>query len=249
MKKLLTTTTLLLLLVLVAPTAMAQDVHHAFGVNMAYTHPMYRVNSYLVNAEPKKLETQGMDGFKVGLVFEETFWKGMGVMMGVNYTYANGASQWRDMYPGMSTAQERWRFSYHSLELHTDWQYKFEIAKSTYIILYSGPTLMCNLSMTGTQSTRSSKDAKAENSGKKYESFDYNDLNDYNDFRRLNVLWGVGAGFQYDRYYLRGGYDFGLINPYKVDNFRKWGDGYPERNTRGRQEQWQIKLGIFLWEN
>lgn len=245
MKKILLTMTL----ALVALAAMAQEGQMALGVNLAYTHPMYRVNSSVPTAEPKKLETQGMDGFKVGLVFEETFWKGMGIMMGVNYTYANGASAWKDMYPGMSTAQERWRFSYHSLELHTDWQYKFEIAKNTYVILYSGPTLMCNLSMSGTQMTRPSKDGKASETGKKYESFDYKDLNQYNDFRRLNVLWGVGAGFQYDRYYIRGGYDFGLINPYMVEKFSDWGDGYPERYTRGRQDQWQIKLGIFLWEN
>mgnify|MGYP003456251769 FL=1 len=59
---------------------------------------------------------------------------------------------------------------------------------------------------------------------------------------RLNVTWGVGAGLQYKRYFLRGGYDFGLINPYKSDMF----DGF-DIYTRGRFDQWQIKLGMYLF--
>ena len=54
------------------------------------------------------------------------------------------------------------------------------------------------------------------------------------------------TGFQYDRYYLRGGYDFGLINPYKLSNFSQV--GLADRNTRGRLDQWQIKLGVYLWQ-
>jgi hypothetical protein len=61
--------------------------------------------------------------------------------------------------------------------------------------------------------------------------------------KRLNVTWGIGAGFQYQRYFLRGGYDFGLINPYKSQSFMG-----VDVNTRGRFDQWQIKLGMYLWE-
>jgi hypothetical protein len=57
----------------------------------------------------------------------------------------------------------------------------------------------------------------------------------------LNVTWGVGAGFQYKRYFLRGGYDFGLMNPYKHSDFAN------EKHTRGRLDQWNIRLGVYLW--
>jgi hypothetical protein len=59
----------------------------------------------------------------------------------------------------------------------------------------------------------------------------------------------LGAGFQYDRYFLRGGYDFGLINPYKASHhfdYTETNGGNPR--TRGRFDQWQIKLGMYLWE-
>ena len=64
--------------------------------------------------------------------------------------------------------------------------------------------------------------------------------------KRLNVTWGVGAGLQYERYFLRGGYDFGLINPYKEATFHVSDDYNPY--TRGRFDQWQIKIGMYLWE-
>ena len=51
----------------------------------------------------------------------------------------------------------------------------------------------------------------------------------------------IGAGFQDKRYFLRGGYDFGLINPYKNADFVNG------NHTRGRLDQWSIKLGVYLW--
>jgi hypothetical protein len=72
--------------------------------------------------------------------------------------------------------------------------------------------------------------------------YSVDDMNDY-ALKRLNVTWGIGAGFQYQRYFLRGGYDFGLINPYKAQSFSNI-----DVHTRGRFDQWQIKLGMYLWE-
>jgi len=57
----------------------------------------------------------------------------------------------------------------------------------------------------------------------------------------LNITWGVGAGFQYRRYFLRGGYDFGLLNPYKYTDFESG------THTHGRLDQWEIKIGMYLW--
>ena len=77
-----------------------------------------------------------------------------------------------------------------------------------------------------------------------YETVRYNGYNnDVPDqqFKRLNVTWGVGAGFQYRRYFLRGGYDFGLINPYKNADFTTG------IHSRGRLDQWSIKIGMYLW--
>ena len=69
------------------------------------------------------------------------------------------------------------------------------------------------------------------------------------ELKRINVTWGLGAGFQYDRYFLRGGYDFGLINPYKASQFDYTDTNGGRPRTRGRFDQWQIKVGIYLWQS
>ena len=126
------------------------------------------------------------------------------------------------------------------MEIPIDWQYKFEIAKRTWIILYTGPTLQCGLDLTSKlYKTNNGKEITLE----KDNSFYSEDMKD-KELKRINVTWGLGAGFQYDRYFLRGGYDFGLINPYKERSFVGH-DAY----TRGRFDQWQIKVGVYLWQS
>jgi hypothetical protein len=61
------------------------------------------------------------------------------------------------------------------------------------------------------------------------------------------VTWGVGAGFQYKRYFLRGEYDFGLINPHRYGQFVNIAGETMDRNTRGRLDQWSIRIGMYLW--
>ena len=106
-------------------------------------------------------------------------------------------------------------------------------------MLYTGPTLQCGLSF---KDKWYIDDGKNESFTHQEDIYSEEDMKDYT-MKRVNVTWGIGAGFQYERYFLRGGYDFGLINPYKAQSFTGK-DVY----TRGRFDQWQIKLGLYLWE-
>jgi len=124
------------------------------------------------------------------------------------------------------------------LELFVDWQYKFEVAKETYLILYSGPTLQCGLAMDWRRDRQT--DAGDPFVTARFSGYDTNNDPDQ-VLKRLNVTWGVGAGFQYKRYFLRGGYDFGIITPYKNTDFSNG------THTRGRLDQWNIKIGMYLW--
>ena len=130
---------------------------------------------------------------------------------------------------------------YHQLEIPVDWQYKFEIADKTYLILYTGPTLQLGLSYK--QSTRKQEIANGDITSKDADRYT---MDSAFALKRLNVTWGIGAGFQYERYFLRGGYDFGILNPYKEVTFNVSDDYNPY--TRGRFDQWQIKVGLYLWE-
>lgn len=231
---------LTLILFICAATAMASAQDY-FGVQLGFAQPIARLNTPTTKTS---LLATSYNGFKVGLVYDATIIKGFGVSMGLNYTFGNHTSAWKQIgtlpYP-----QERSTGQYHQLEIPIDWQYKFEIAKRTWIILYTGPTLQCGLDLTSKlYKTNNGKEITLE----KDNSFYSEDMKD-KELKRINVTWGLGAGFQYDRYFLRGGYDFGLINPYKASQFDYTDTNGGHPRTRGRFDQWQIKVGIYLWQS
>jgi hypothetical protein len=223
-------------------TVQAQDY---LGIQLGYARPITRLNAPVMNTD-KALNASAYNGFKVGVVYDATIVKGFGVSMGLNYTFAANKTDKVSatsvgLYPQLFS-----RGQYHQIEIPIDWQYKFEIAKRTWLLLYTGPTLQCGLAFNQKGYLFDGKQELPDTQGNK-SFYSQEDMNDY-ALKRLNVTWGVGAGFQYERYFLRGGYDFGLINPYKAYQFTEMvNDGNPR--TRGRFDQWQIKLGIYFWES
>lgn len=240
--------TLVLLLSTFAISSFAQESTSGLGIQFGFAQTDFRLNSWDVNADPTTLHNDALNGFKAGLVWEGTIFKGFGSMVGVNYTFGTYTSAWKKTgtfdYP-----QEKEKNIYHQLELFVDWQYKIEIAGNTYIILYTGPTIQCQLALTNTTFR---KEVDGSETSTVINRFDYDDEKMHEDYKRWNVTWGVGAGFQYDRFYIRGGYDFGLINPYKINDFSEvFGNIYGEnhdsgRRTRGRVDQWHISVGFFF---
>lgn len=253
-----------LILLLTTLVSYAQNANHAVGVQVGFTEPIYRLNSpSIMGKSSTKLNSTVLNGLKVGIVYDATLIKGFGMSMGLNYTFAMHNDKWSDYLfndnpqqtPISSQYQPsieyRTRYEYHQGEIFVDWQYKFTIAKQTYIILYTGPTIQCTFAFHSKDFYRTIQghdDATLLYPVQSYEA----QMDDY--FHRLNVTWGIGAGFQYKRYFLRGGYDFGVINPYKKNTFNDFGftesDGITgdDRLTRGRIDQWQIKIGCYFWQ-
>ena len=211
------------------------------GVNLGYARPITQLNQPVVGQE-KTLNPTPYNGFKVGLVYDATIVKGFGFSMGLNYTFGANTTPWEPVgkYPYPKTRSKSF---YHQLEIPIDWQYKFEIAQNTWVILYTGPTLQCGIDFSKKNFLDIGKGVTLTGENN---VFSVDDMRDY-ALKRINVTWGVGAGFQYDRYFIRGGYDFGIINPYKAYQFDQVvGEGNPR--TRGRFDQWQIKIGMYLWQ-
>lgn len=240
MKKL---STLLFTLLLTA-TLFAQDEEMGgFGFHIGYASPTLRINSP-DGASSKTLETIPMNGLKVGFNYDATIVKGFGTTLGLNYTFGTYHSRWESVNTGYSTERKMYRDTYQGLEIFCDWQYKFEIAGDTYLMLYTGPTIQVHLSLKEQEYVETA----AGRTRQMRFGYEYRDNESFEDYKRVNVTWGVGAGFQYKRYFLRGGYDFGLINPYKYDTFKAMGITTSDYYTRGRFDQWQIKIGMYLWQ-
>lgn len=233
--------------------------NQAIGLQIAFTEPIYRINAPSALAE-KRSELNGhvMNGLKVGVVYDADIVKGFGSTFGINYTFAAGQTAWKDYGYNHNGApitaatklyEYRTVYQYHQGEVFVDWQYKFEIAKRTYLMLYTGPTIQCCFHF----STKDKYQKKYDFLPEIEKSIPSEEDKMDERMQRVNVTWGVGAGFQYKRYYLRGGYDFGIINPYNKSCFGDYGymqnDAPDTRYTRGRLDQWQIKIGIYLWQN
>jgi hypothetical protein len=223
-------------IVMTMMTLHAQDY---IGVQLGYARSITRLNT---PENGKTLSATGYNGLKVGVVYDATIVKGFGATIGLNYTFGANATDWMKRIHTQPTEfpQIRSRGQYHQLEIPVDWQYKFEIAQNTWLMLYTGPTLQCGLLFKDKWYARS--DNKSNAFTHEENLYSKEDMEDY-ALKRLNVTWGIGAGFQYERYFLRGGYDFGLINPYKAQSFLG-----EDIYTRGRFDQWQIKMGMYLWE-
>ena len=214
-----------------------------FGLQIGWAQPIIRLNS-ASTAYPKDslVNTVKLNGFKVGLVYDASYFAGFGSSMGINYTFGANTGGWKSTgaygYP-----RSRQMVIYHELEVFVDWQYKFEVAKETYLMLYSGPSIQCGLGFNMRVDKQNDFDLPVTSD--RYSAYTTDKSNEA--LKRLNITWGVGAGFQYKRYFLRGGYDFGLINPHKNAQFVNAAGETMDRNTRGRLDQWSIKIGMYLW--
>ena len=231
-----------LFLVCMAVSAAAVELpKQGFGIHVGWAQPILRLNT---NTSHDSLATVvRLNGFKVGVVYDASYVAGFGSSIGLNYTFGVSNSGWKAVNQYNTYPMSRQLITYHQLELFVDWQYKFEIAKQTYLMLYTGPTVQCGLELSMRKDTRNEDLITGEITttyGERYSGY-APDATPDQQFKRFNVTWGVGAGFQYKRYFLRGGYDFGLINPYRNADFENG------NHTRGRFDQWEIKIGMYLW--
>ena len=240
MKKIFST----LLVMMLALQAWAVDLpKQGFGMHIGWAQPTLRVND--PSAKDSLSHHLQFHGLKVGVVYDASYIAGFGSSMGINYTFGVYNSGWKSRNPAYGDyPKNRQLITYHELEAFVDWQYKFEVAKETYLILYTGPTIQCGLSLDWRKDTKDDITGEVVTvNGDAIDAYKVDEDSSLgnNAFKRLNVTWGVGAGFQYKRYFLRGGYDFGLINPYKKSDFA---NGV---HTRGRFDQWSIKIGMYFW--
>jgi len=230
------------------------DGQNHIGFNLGYSDALMRERTGSKDSLNYKLS---MQGFKAGLVYETTFVKGFGVQFGLNYTFGAKLGK-KTADSDVSTFKGRDNYFIHQLEMPIDWQYKFEVAKETYVLVYTGPTIQVGLGFckksekptivdgkpgTGVQKTDYYK--QRFDDGKGGNDKDQDGIEDR--YKRLNITWGVGAGFQYKRYFLRAGYDFGIYNPYTDRIYNYSSDEMSNYYYRARLDQWSVKLGMYLW--
>lgn len=244
MKKLLVT---VLFTGIVFSAAAAELPGQGFGVQIGWAQPILRLNNpHPSFPKDSLMNVTKLNGFKVGVVYDASFIAGFGSSIGINYTFGASSTPWTPVGNISEYPRSRTTTLYHEMEVFVDWQYKFELAKETYLILYTGPSLQCGIAFTERNTIQSQFiDGSVNSVTNDYDRYGEQRANE--DIKRINVTWGVGAGFQYQQYFLRGGYDFGIINPYKGMKFEDLTGNEYDRYTRGRLDQWSIKIGMYIW--
>lgn len=213
----------------------AQEGVSNIGLTLGFNQPTDR---YRTNPLKDTLnQTDIYNGLSVGLAYETTFVKGFGLYMGLNYAFSTVQGKWTQPLPQFAQ-YERNCYYLHTLNVPVQWQYKFEIAKETYLLLYTGPTMQLGL---GWKQRHDIKRGQVTTENIDIYAID-NDNDGVHDYRRFQLQWGLGGGIQYQQYFIRGGYDFGILNsfrdPWYFDQYR----------FRGRMDGWHITLGMYLWQ-
>lgn len=238
----------LFILTLSALSVFAQEGTQNIGFNLGFSDAIIRGRK---SASSTKLDgSTSLYGLKAGFVYEATYVAGFGMQIGLNYTFGANLGKWQSQTQVSNYPMIRQNYTYHQIEIPIDWQYKFEIARQTYLILYTGPTIEIGLSLSQKEYTKQLKSGKEVITKKdpvKIYSMD-GDGDGIRDYYRTNITWGIGAGFQYKQYFIRGGYDFGIMSPYRDKYAYKDATKTEEWRRKGRFDQWSIKLGIYIWQ-
>jgi len=275
----------ILLLLAMAGTmaAMAGEINHSIGIQLGWDREIYRLNAPTVSGQKvTDLNKTPLSGGRLGLVYELADESGAGLFTSFTYAYTWYRSKYEkiDYYYDGKTVKPVKGYSgnleyqtylqSHRLDLALQPQYKFEIAGGTYLIFYTGPTFQFIAKLEAQDNFRYN-DEKDPNVRYYFEDkLNYNSEVMAQYYKRWNLTWGLGAAFQYDIFYLRGGYDFGLVNPYSVTTFGDIkvdiGDGnkysiftiksddaksevQPDnRNTKGRLDCWNVTFGVYFWQ-
>jgi len=231
------------LMLLFTISTFAQEGTSNLGVTLGFEESVER---YRATSSDTKLSKGVTDGLKVGLIYETSLVKGFGVAMGLNYGFGADVNDFEAKISGMGAYKEKVDHYYHYLEIPVDWQYKFTIAKQTYLTLYTGPTLQVGLANSYRTRTKLGDTLIDDVRTDVYKIDD--DHDGKLDYNRVNVTWGIGLGFQYKQYFIRGGYDMGIMPLYHDRFYNISSDETSGWNRKGRLDQWQIKLGVYFWQ-
>jgi len=257
---------------LLAAIGLQAQVEHNLGIHFGWDRQLYRLNSPAVSGKDKTALTKyPLNGGRLGFVYELNHDSGFGLYTAFSYLFGWQSTAWKEA-PLSEKGQPakynnlfyRFQIETHTLELNLQPEYKFEIAGGTYLVFYTGPSFQGILEYKARDYYRL-RDGTDVNPPVHVFGYNTEDMAPY--YKRWNITWGLGAAFQYDRYYIRGGYDFGLVNPYNIqtfgeiqytgDNGQKYNwfektDGSHEpddRLTRGRLDNWNITFGVFFWSS
>ena len=158
-------------------------------------------------------EADPYNGFNVGLTYDMAIQGGFGLHYGLLYTLISDKESVKETLPILGDVEVTYKSSGHFLNIPVQATYKYAINSDFGIFAYAGPNF--TMGVAGSEKISYSI-AEAGDDGKA----SWYGEDDGIDFGRFDIQLGVGLGIQYSNFVLKGGYDWGLLNPYGDDDFK-----------------------------
>lgn len=202
----------------------------------------YRVEAgYVQNAhlsEQKNYENMYLHGFRVGGTIDFLLPYKFSVQTGVLYTFTYGTTvqRWGQMSAEDFTSPDppvtgkvysgdiTHRLAEHQLTIPVNVYYNIPLWKQLNMFFFSGPQLQIGMALKDDMDADITTATKQwfDQIGQPYEPYDRYGTK---ELFRTTIQWGIGGGFEWDRYRLQAGYDFGLNNQVrarKTNNQKMW---------------------------
>ena len=172
-----------------------------------------------------------LHGARLGATFDFRLPKHFSIETGVLYTILYGRQQqhWRSVdAPSVQEEYLQHRILEHNITIPVRCYYNIPLWKQLNMFFFGGPQLHIGLAETDYIQPHLSGVTQIwlESQGiptSKYDRMASKEL------KRANIQLGIGMGFEWDRYRIQGGYDFGLNNQVKtlkVPNQHMWEWGW-----------------------
>lgn len=200
-----------------------EEVYH-FGVE-------YRLEAGYIQNQQRSANLTYPDmflhGARLGATFTFLLPRHFSMQTGLLYSLAYGRQEqhWRSLdAPSVQTEYILHRVLEHNLTIPVRCFYTIPLWKQLNMFFYGGPQLHIGLAENDYMETHLSDKNKEWMQAEGIHVEPYDRMQE--ELIRANIQLGVGGGFEWDRYRLQAGYDFGLNNQVRLSNDRhmwEWG--------------------------
>ena len=157
-----------------------------------------------------------LHGIRLGATFDFHLPLHFTLQTGVLYSmlYGQDEEHWRSMTaPSTQAEYITHHVLAHNLTMPIRVYYTIPLWRELNLLFFTGPQLHIGLAQNDYMKTNLSDDVKTWLDAQGIHTSQYDRMAD--ELVRANIQWGVGAGLEWERYRLQGGYDFGLNNMVK----------------------------------
>lgn len=192
--------------------AYAQDKKVEFGIMAGYGYTMPKLKDSRSIKNPA-INSSNLNGFHAGPVLKFNFSEQVGIQTGLLFNYFSGVDLLSSSALKKTGVWNQNRIKLTAFDLPLKIMYSMPLADEFYLQIFAGPNFNYSINKV--------TDYEAYSDNKLNVNLSKKGTNIYqapSDFNSLDFQMGAGIGVQFMGLFLRGGYDWGILNRTTLDN-------------------------------